>query len=144
MREVKNLPEVTQICSSILAPESTLPSPPRYVLGKLFFPKEFLATSFPLLFTQQLSHLFSWGRGDLAPGPAPWTDLPKRRQTRCTRFIQGRRAPNQSGASGSSGGGRGVTTELSRKEECRTVALAGFPFWVQGELMSWEKLAPCG
>lgn len=44
MREVKNLPKVTQLCSSILAPESTLFSP-RYVLGKLFFPKELLATS---------------------------------------------------------------------------------------------------
>lgn len=63
MREVKNLPEATKLSSSTLAPESTLPSP-RYVLGKLFFPKELLATSVPLLFTQQLSHLFSWGRGE--------------------------------------------------------------------------------
>lgn len=114
MREVKNLPEVTQLCSSILASESTLPSP-RYVLGKLFSPKELLATSFPLFFTQQLSHLFSWGRGDLAPGPAPWTHLPKGRQTRCTRFIQGRRAPNQSGGIRVFWGE--VTTELSPKED---------------------------
>lgn len=93
----------------------------------VFFPKT-SGHLHPLLFTQQLSRLFSWGRGE--PQARPHGLATTQGETDKVPVTHSGRGPLTS--QGVKGLLRSNHPELSCKEKCSTVALAGLPFWAQG------------